>query len=180
MPTTTKKKTTEPAAEGEVKKAPRKTAAKPRVKAEVSAADAPEMEAAELAKGGTFVSTVGRRKTAIARVRLIKNGKGMITINGKKMEKYFSNYDEREQVQAPLKVTGQETAVDVSATVVGGGIRGQAEAVRHGISRALVIVNPTYRTSLKKLGYMTRDPRKRERKKFGKKGARRSPQWSKR
>jgi len=142
--------------------------------------EAEEVKASKAAKGGSFIPTVGRRKTSVARVRLIKNGKGAITVNGKKYEEYFTTFDLREQVIAPLRVTGQETAVDVSAKVNGGGIRGQSDAIRHGISRALVELNPTFRKTLKKLGYLTRDPRKRERKKFGLKGARRSPQWSKR
>jgi len=168
------------------KKAADATPKKKTVKKKVVAADeavvveAEEMNAAETAKGGSFIPAVGRRKTSVARVRLIKNGKGMITVNGKKMEQYFTTYELRALVGAPLKSTGQETAVDVSAKVEGGGIRGQAEAVRHGLSRALIELNPTFRTALKKLGYLTRDSRKRERKKFGKKSARRSPQWSKR
>lgn len=139
-----------------------------------------EVEASKSAKGGSFIPTVGRRKTAIARVRLIKNGRGTITVNGKAYNTYFTTYDLREQVIAPMRTVGQETTIDVSAKVTGGGIRGQAEAVRHGIARALIVLNPTYRSALKKLGYLTRDPRKRERKKPGKLGARRSPQWSKR
>jgi small subunit ribosomal protein S9 len=184
----TTKKT--PAAEGaeEKKKAPAKKAPAKKAPAkeveeqvvEVEAMEASEMEAAKSAKGGSFIPSVGRRKTSVARVRLIKNGKGTITVNGKKFEDYFTTYDLREQVINPLKVTGQETAIDISAKVIGGGIRGQAEAVRHGISRALIELNPTFRKSLKKLGYLMRDPRKKERKKFGLKGARRSPQWSKR
>jgi small subunit ribosomal protein S9 len=142
--------------------------------------DAAEAEMGDMTKGGSFIPTVGRRKTSVARVRLIKNGKGMITINGRTMENYFTTYDLRDQVTSPLKMTGQEGAVDVSVRVNGGGIRGQAEAVRHGLSRALVVLNPTFRKTLKKLGYLTRDSRKRERKKFGLKGARRAPQWSKR
>ena len=142
--------------------------------------DAEQQVAAKLAKGGSFIPSVGRRKTAIARVRLIKNGKGLITVNGKVFDKYFTTFDLRAQVIAPLKAVGQDTAVDVSAKVVGGGMRGQAEAIRHGISRSLIVLNPTFRKTLKKLGYLTRDPRERERKKFGKKSARRSPQWSKR
>lgn len=173
MPTTPKKKP-----EGApVKRAPRKKEA---AEAKPVVSEAEEQLATEAVKGGSFIPAVGRRKTAVARVRLIKNGKGMVTVNGKKMEAMFTTYDLREQVSAPLKVTGQDTMVDVSAKVVGGGIRGQAEAVRHGIARALIELNPLFRGSLKKLGYLTRDPRKRERKKFGHKGARRSPQWSKR
>ena len=142
--------------------------------------DAAEADMSAMTKGGSFIPAVGRRKTSVARVRLIKNGKGMITINGRTMENYFTTYDLRDQITSPLKITGQEGAVDVSVKVNGGGIRGQAEAVRHGLSRALVELNPTFRKTLKKLGYLTRDSRKRERKKFGLKGARRAPQWSKR
>lgn len=173
------------------KKVPAKKAArtpKPKklpsaIAAETSAQESVELAdevASRAAKGGSFIPAVGRRKTSVARVRLIKNGKGAITINGRKMTDYFSTYDLREQLTQPLHVTGQETAVDVSVMVHGGGIRGQAEAARHGLSRALVQLNPTFRKTLKKLGYLTRDARKRERKKFGLKGARRAPQWSKR
>jgi small subunit ribosomal protein S9 len=168
------------------KKAPAKKAGKKTEKpkeaeiAVVESADLADEVASRAAKGGSFIPAVGRRKTSVARVRLIKNGKGTITVNGRKMDTYFTTYDLREQIIQPLKVTGQETAVDVSAMVGGGGIRGQAEAVRHGLSRALIQLNPTFRKTLKKLGYLTRDARKRERKKFGLKGARRAPQWSKR
>lgn len=178
MPTT-KKKTDEQEAEAP-KKAPRKRVVKKEMTDEVVVSEAEEMGASESAKGGSFIPSVGRRKTAVARVRLIKNGKGMITINGKKLEQYFSTFDLREQVASPLKAVGQDAAVDVSAKVSGGGILGQAQAIRQGISRALTELNPTFRTALKKLGFLTRDSRKRERKKFGHRSARRSPQWSKR
>lgn len=183
---TTKKTETK---EKEPKKKAAKKATKPKAKkaekpAEsletLEAQERDEVAASAAAKGGSFIPAVGRRKTSIARVRLIKNGKGVITINGRPMTDYFTTYDLREQVLNPLKITGQETAVDVSVKVEGGGIRGQAEAVRHGLSRSLIQLNPTFRKSLKKLGYLMRDSRKRERKKFGLKGARRAPQWSKR
>ena len=132
------------------------------------------------AKAGSWIYALGRRKTAIARVRLIRNGKGAVSINGKPLEKYFGTEELRETVMGPLKLTGQETAVDVSASVAGGGSRGQAESIRLGLSRALIILNPAYRKTLKKLGFLTRDPRAKERKKFGLKRARRAPQWSKR
>lgn len=148
--------------------------------AKIEALEAADLVASKAAKGGSFIPAIGRRKTSVARVRLIKNGKGTVTVNGKLYNEYFGTYDLRDEIVSPLKVTGQETAVDISARVLGGGIRGQAEAVRHGISRALIQLNPTFRKTLKKLGYLERDSRKKERKKFGLKGARRSPQWSKR
>lgn len=189
MPTKKTDESTEEVKEPKKKAPAKKAAAKPRKKAEekeeaiVASAEAVEIAddvMSRAAKGGSFIPAVGRRKTSVARVRLIKNGRGMITINGRKMEEYFTTYDLREQILHPLKVTGQETAVDVSAKVNGGGIRGQADAVKHGLSRALIVLNPTFRKTLKKLGYLTRDARKRERKKFGLKSARRAPQWSKR
>jgi small subunit ribosomal protein S9 len=139
-----------------------------------------ETVAAEAARGGSLLYALGRRKTAIARVRVIKNGKGLVTVNAKKAETFFPTFELQSIVTGPLKVTGQETAVDVSAQVEGGGVHAQAEAVRLGISRALIQLNPTFRKTLKKLGYLTRDPRAKERKKFGLKRARRAPQWSKR
>ncbi len=136
--------------------------------------------AAKAAKSGSFIPAIGRRKTAIARVRLIKNGKGTVVVNNRAYDEYFNTYEFRNQVLAPLKAVGQDSSVDVSARVLGGGMRGQAEAVRHGIARALIVLNPTFRKTLKKLGFLSRDPRERERKKPGLKSARRSPQWSKR
>lgn len=148
--------------------------------AKIEALELKEKEAAKAAKGGSFIPTVGRRKRAVARVRLIKNGKGVITVNGKAYDKYFTTFELREIVKSPLKTSGQENSVDISVMVKGGGIRGQAEAVRLGIARALIQLNQTFRKSLKKLGYLERDAREKERKKFGLKGARRAPQWSKR
>ena len=170
------------------KKAPAKKAAAPKKASapkkvatpeEVMATE-PVAMSADLSKGGSFIAAVGRRKTSIARVRLIKNGKGTITVNGKPFDQYFTVYELRSMVTSPLDIAGQLNAVDVSVKVQGGGIHGQAEAIRHGISRALIVLNPTFRRSLKKLGYLTRDARKKERKKFGLKKARRAPQWSKR
>lgn len=163
--------------EGTAKKAPVKAKAK---ETPTLVVEAEQVAAAKTAKGGSFIAAVGRRKTSIARVRLIKNGKGLITVNGKPFADYFGTYDLRAQIEAPLKAIGQADAVDISAKVEGGGIRGQAEAIRHGISRALIQLNPTFRKTLKKLGYLSRDPRKKERKKPGLKSARRAPQWSKR
>jgi len=176
----------------EVKKVVKKTAAKKVVakKTETTKAKAVKKEAtvkkteeqveSKIAKGGSFIPSVGRRKTAVARVRLIKNGKGEVTVNGKKFDEFFTVYALRVEILAPLKAVGQDDAVDISVKVLGGGIRGQAEAVRHGIARSLIVLNPTFRKTLKKLGYLSRDPRKKERKKPGLRGARRATQWSKR
>ncbi|MCI0479039.1 30S ribosomal protein S9 [Candidatus Uhrbacteria bacterium] len=191
MATTKKDPSTKEAKEKKPKataKAEKKPAAKKPAKKDVKpvgtdsdvVVESAEIAAAEAVKSGSFIPALGRRKTSIARVRLIKNGKGLVTVNGRKMEAYFTAYEHREDVMSPLKAVGQAEAVDVSARVTGGGIRGQAQAIRLGISRALIILNPTFRAALKKQGFLSRDPRKRERKKFGRKGARRSPQWSKR
>jgi small subunit ribosomal protein S9 len=161
-------------------KKPVKAEKKPAVKKPVKAE--PSEETAEIAemKKGSYLYAIGRRKEAIARIRLIKNGKGAMTVNGRKADAYFTTYELREIIQSPLKAVGQDDAVDVSAKVEGGGPRGQAEAVRLGMSRALIQLNPTFRKALKKLGYLSRDARVKERKKFGLRGARRAKQWSKR
>lgn len=159
------------------------TAAKPRAAAKKKEAAAPATKTVvekPVLKAGSYIYAIGRRKTSVAKVYLIKNGKGLVTVNGRPMEEFFTTFEGREIVRGPLKASGQETAVDVSAQVMGGGINGQAESVRLGISRAMCELNPTYRTVFKKLGYMSRDPRAKERKKFGLKKARKSPQWSKR
>ncbi|MCI5939184.1 MAG: 30S ribosomal protein S9 [Bacilli bacterium] len=121
----------------------------------------------------------GRRKSSVARVRLIP-GKGQITINGRAFVEYIPSGAVRLDVLQPLTLTGNETSYDVVVNVCGGGISGQAGAIRHGITRALLEVNPDYRSVLKKAGLVTRDPRAKERKKYGLKGARRAPQFSKR
>lgn len=121
----------------------------------------------------------GRRKSSVARVRLIP-GKGQITINNRPFVDYIPNGAVRLDVLQPLTLTGTESSYDVIVNVCGGGISGQAGAIRHGITRALLEVNPEYRSVLKKAGLVTRDPRAKERKKYGLKGARRAPQFSKR
>ncbi|MDD3191416.1 MAG: 30S ribosomal protein S9 [Bacilli bacterium] len=121
----------------------------------------------------------GRRKSSIAKVRLIP-GKGKIMINDRVFTDYIPSAAVRLDVLQPLNLTGTITSYDVVVDVLGGGISGQAGAIRHGITRALMEVNPEYRPILKKAGLVTRDPRAKERKKYGLKKARRAPQFSKR
>ena len=125
-----------------------------------------------------FLGT-GRRKTAIARVRLAP-GAGKITVNGRAFENYFPLDTQRASVSSPLTVTGTADKVDVRVNVVGGGSLGQAGATRHGISRALLKFDANLRPALKAEGFLTRDPRERERKKYGQPGARKRFQFSKR
>ncbi|MGB9441188.1 MAG: 30S ribosomal protein S9 [Desulfobacterales bacterium] len=126
----------------------------------------------------TYYAT-GRRKTAIART-WIKPGSGEIVINNRPVEEYFPIETIRTDMIQPFKITNTFGSYDVKATVVGGGVAGQADAVRHGITRALVIVNPDFRLALKRAGFIKRDPRVKERKKYGQKGARARFQFSKR
>ncbi|HEX8993732.1 MAG TPA: 30S ribosomal protein S9 [Candidatus Paceibacterota bacterium] len=128
---------------------------------------------------GTYIETVGRRKTAAARARITKADKISVVVNDKPLEAYFQTEVLQNTVMAPLKHEGV-SPFSVSVHVVGGGIAGQATAVRHAISRALVENDETLRTELKKLGFLKRDPRAKERRKFGLKKARKAPQWSKR
>ena len=121
----------------------------------------------------------GRRKNSIARVRLVP-GTGAITINKRDIEDYFGLDTLKLIVRQPLEATGLTGKFDVIATVVGGGVTGQAGAIRHGIARALLQADAENRPVLKKNGYLTRDPRMKERKKYGLKAARRAPQFSKR
>ena len=122
----------------------------------------------------------GRRKSSVARVHLFEGGSGSITINGRDIDDYFGRDTLKMVVRQPLEATGTIGKVDISATVTGGGVSGQAGALRHGIARALLSVDPAYRTILKQAGFLTRDPRMKERKKYGLKAARRAPQFSKR
>ena len=123
-------------------------------------------------------NAVGRRKTAIARVRLVA-GDGKILINKRDLDEYFGLETLKMTVRQPLVLT-KVSGYDVMVNVNGGGFTGQAGAIRHGISRALCKANPEYRGELKKAGFLTRDPRMKERKKYGLKAARRAPQFSKR
>jgi len=122
---------------------------------------------------------VGRRKTASARVR-VEKGTGKITVNGQELKIYFPYFEYQTKILSPLKTLGKENDLDISVKVQGGGKSGQAEAVRLGIARALVVWNEEFRKTLKTQGFLTRDSRSKERKKPGLKRARRAPQWSKR
>ena len=127
-----------------------------------------------------YMYGTGRRKSSVARVHLFEGGNGTITINGRDIDDYFGLETLKMVVRQPLEATGTVGKVDISATVSGGGVSGQAGALRHGIARALLSVDPAYRTILKQAGFLTRDPRMKERKKYGLKAARRAPQFSKR
>jgi len=127
---------------------------------------------------GKYTKAIGRRKTAAAQVRLYK-GQGTIVVNNMKPVDYFG-VEYANIPQQVLKLTGQQKEYDISILVKGGGKKAQAEAIRHGISRALVAINEEFRAVIKAKGWMTRDARKKERKKPGLKKARRAPQWSKR
>ena len=122
----------------------------------------------------------GRRKSSVARVHLFPNGTGSITINGRDIDDYFGLETLKLIVRQPLDTTDLLGKVDIVATVTGGGVTGQAGAIRHGISRALLEMNAEDRPALKAAGFLTRDPRMKERKKYGLKAARRAPQFSKR
>ena len=122
----------------------------------------------------------GRRKSSVARVHLIPGGTGAITINGRDIDDYFGLDTLKLIVRQPLNTTNPLGKVDIEATVAGGGVTGQAGAIRHGIARALLLMDESFRPALKAAGFLTRDPRMKERKKYGLKAARRAPQFSKR
>ena len=124
-------------------------------------------------------SAVGRRKKAVARVRLVP-GEGKVTINGRSMEEYFGLGTLELIVRQPLNLTETNDKYDVIANVAGGGVTGQAGAIRHGITRALMEMDAELRPALKKAGFVTRDPREKERRKYGLKKARKASQFSKR
>ena len=127
-----------------------------------------------------YLETVGRRKTAVARVRLWTAGEKTFLVNGKPLEAYFPTFELQQVVKSALVIMKYLDKFKISAIIKGGGLQAQAEALRHAITRALVLFNPGFRKELKKAGFLTRDSRMRERKKFGLKRARRAPQWSKR
>jgi small subunit ribosomal protein S9 len=125
-----------------------------------------------------FTAT-GRRKTSVARV-FLKQGKGKITINNRSLQEYFGRETARMIVMQPFDITQTAGSVDIDVNVTGGGNSGQAGAIRHGITRALMLLNAEFRSPLKKAGFVTRDPRAVERKKYGRHKARKRPQYSKR
>jgi small subunit ribosomal protein S9 len=131
-----------------------------------------------MAKEQVFYAT-GRRKTSAARV-FLKTGSGKITVNGKPLEQYMPTPTARMTVLVPFSVTDTRNQYDARITVAGGGVTGQSEAIRHGVARALITLNPEFRGALKKAGLLTRDSRMVERKKYGRHKARRSTQFSKR
>ena len=187
----TRKRTTKKVAEEvvtEVAEAPaKKTTRKTAVKAEKT--DAEKVEKKPTAKKTATKKTpkasvqeflgTGKRKTSVARVRLT-TGTGVITVNGKDVKDYFKLESLIGIVKQPLVLTELDTMIDVKANIYGGGISGQAGALRHGITKALIEFKPELRTVLKKAGFITRDSRKKERKKYGLKKARKAPQFSKR
>ncbi len=130
-------------------------------------------------EGKPYFYGTGRRKSSVARVR-VYNGTGKITINDRDIDEYFGLETLKLIVRQPLTLTGTNDKFDIVCRVAGGGVTGQAGAIRHGISRALLQYDAELRGELKKAGFLTRDPRMKERKKYGLKGARRAPQFSKR
>jgi small subunit ribosomal protein S9 len=181
MPKTTVKKTVKRAAAPKETKEPKESkelkAPKPRaVKIEEKTEEA---IIPVLLKAGRYCETIGRRKTAIARVRIFLQKERVFSVNDKTLAQYFP-LDLQAIAQEAMNRMGCSDKFSVSVRVRGGGLHAQAEAIRHGISRALVETNQDFRKKLKKAGFLTRDPRMRERKKFGLKRARKAPQWAKR
>lgn len=130
-------------------------------------------------EGNAYFYGTGRRKSSVARVR-VYNGTGKVTVNNRDIDDYFGLETLKLIVRQPLELTGTADQFDIVCTVTGGGVTGQAGAIRHGIARALLQYKEELRPALKKAGFLTRDPRMKERKKYGLKGARRAPQFSKR
>jgi small subunit ribosomal protein S9 len=132
-----------------------------------------------MAEKTSLIWATGKRKTAVARVRLGR-GDGQVKVNGRVLEEYFGRETSRMVVHQPFDVTGSHGQFAVDVNIHGGGLSAQAVAIRHGITRALMLANPDLRPALKKAGFVTRDPRKVERKKYGRHKARKRPQYSKR
>jgi len=154
---------------------------KKQVKAKEPAVEVEEKPKIAKEKESKYIEAVGRRKTAVARVRIWpKDPQKEFLVNGKPYQEYFPSFDLQYIVKEALKKVDCLDKFKISVLVRGGGLHGQAEAIRHGIARALVLLEPEFRKKLKRAGFLTRDPRMRERKKFGLKRARRAPQWQKR
>lgn len=151
----------------------------PRTKKTVKTEEVTKEQAKIATPGGKYFYASGKRKCSIATVRLYK-GNGVITVNNKPISEYFVLKVLIGVVKSPLKLTGMDGKYDVTANVLGGGIHSQADAIRHGIAKALVEADPLNKHTIKQAGMLTRDPRVKERKKFGLKRARRAPQFSKR
>lgn len=134
----------------------------------------------EITKENKYIETVGRRKTSIARARLTPSAKASFVINDKSVEDYFTVAEQRAIIMAAISESKLDQKFAVTIMVKGGGVNSQAEAIRHAIARALITFDQTLRKDLKKAGYLKRDPRAKERRKFGLKKARKAPQWSKR
>jgi len=163
-----------------IKKITVKTKSAPKKKPVAVKREAKKKAKKEEEKISKFFEGLGRRKTATARVRILVQGEKTNLVNGKPLEIYFPTNELRETVLSPFKKMECLEQFGLSVRVRGGGISSQAEAVRHGIAKALVLFDPEMRKRMKKTGYLTRDPRMRERKKFGLKRARKAPQWAKR
>lgn len=146
----------------------------------VVSADLKQEEKERALGAGKYIESVGRRKTATARVRIFSQGGKDFSVNEKPLNKYFADLETQKIAQDSLVKMNCEDKFCVSVRVKGGGLHAQAEAIRHGIARALVLFNFDFKKRLKRAGFLTRDPRMRERKKFGLKRARKSPQWAKR
>jgi small subunit ribosomal protein S9 len=134
----------------------------------------------EKKKTDKYISATGKRKTSIARIRLFPDGKGDIIINEKSLKDFCQQKVQHDAIVAPLELCGMAKKMDITVKVIGGGVISQADAIRHGISRALLAYDEMLRATLKKAGFLTRDARIKERKKYGLKRARRAPQFSKR
>jgi small subunit ribosomal protein S9 len=137
------------------------------------------MSLIKIKKDTRYIEAVGRRKTSVARVRLFPDGEGMV-VNDKEYKEYFPTEEMQKIAEDAFRKTRPETRFAVSAHIKGGGIHSQSEALRHGIARCLIEFDAELRTKLKRPGYLKRDPRVKERRKFGLKKARRAPQWQKR
>ncbi|MCD6270553.1 30S ribosomal protein S9 [bacterium] len=175
-----KSKTPAPKKQAKEKKQPLAKTKAQKEKEKAQKAESVKKKEDEKASQDRYFEAVGGRKTSTARVRLFTKGEHGIFINDKPLKEYFKNPFLEKIVTSPLEKINCEDKFRFTIKVKGGGFSGQAEACCHGISRALVLLNPYFKKRLKKAGFLTRDPRMRERKKFGKKRARRAPQWSKR